>query len=127
MKDSRSEQLELLPLRDCQHARWRENGPSEEPPPLDATVPKVLAASTRLERHPAVRSLKIEAEGDLWKGIIKPKIRLIGRWLERAGFCPGLRVQVRCLAPGVIELRSAVPALATEATPPLSEHPDAPL
>jgi hypothetical protein len=62
---------------------------------------------TKLTRNPAVRSLKIEAEGDLWKGIIKPKIRLIGRWLERAGFCPGLRVQVRCLAPGVIELRSA--------------------
>lgn len=53
------------------------------------------------------RDLKIEAEGDLWSGPCKPKIRLIGRWLERAGFNPGSRVQVICLAPGVIELRSS--------------------
>jgi len=58
--------------------------------------------------HP-VRTLKIEADGDVWKGLIKPKIRLMGRWLERAGFKPGDRVNVACVAPGVIELRS--PAL----------------
>lgn len=61
-----------------------------------------------IERRAApARQLKIEAEGDLWKGLLKPKIRLMGRWLERAGFRPGQRVQVICLAPGVIELRSA--------------------
>ena len=54
----------------------------------------------------AGRQLKIEEEGDAWKGSIKPKIRLMGRWLERAGFRPGHRVHVICVAPGVLELRS---------------------
>ena len=53
-----------------------------------------------------VRKLKIEADGDFWKGHTKPKIRLMGLWLDRAGFKPGNRVQVICVAPGVIELRS---------------------
>jgi hypothetical protein len=56
--------------------------------------------------NPASRDLKIEPHGDSWKGPIKPKIRLIGRWLERAGFKPGGRVEVKFVAPGVIELRS---------------------
>jgi len=55
---------------------------------------------------PSFRRLKIEAAGDYWKGLIKPKIRLTGRWLERAGFRPGNCVHVTCIAPGVIELRS---------------------
>ncbi|MFN7137826.1 MAG: SymE family type I addiction module toxin [Limisphaerales bacterium] len=59
-----------------------------------------------IEVHTAVRTLKIEAAGDFWKGLIKPKIRLTGRWLEQAGFKPGSRVQVKCVSPGVIELRS---------------------
>jgi len=50
-------------------------------------------------------TLKIEEDGDPRKGA-KPKIRLIGRWLERAGFKPGGRITVVCLAPGHIELRS---------------------
>ena len=54
---------------------------------------------------PSVRSLKIETDGDPWKGGTRPKIRLMGRWLERAGFKPDTRVTVRCVAPGVIELR----------------------
>ena len=54
----------------------------------------------------SARSLKIEETGDSWKGLIKPKIRLMGRWLEKAGFKPGTRVQVVCVSPGVIELRS---------------------
>ena len=58
-----------------------------------------------IEQRPSVRLLKIEADGDRWKGI-KPKIRLMGQWLERAGFKPGTRVSVRCLDSGVIELRS---------------------
>ena len=58
------------------------------------------------EPDPSMRTLKIEAEGDFWRGHTKPKIRLMGRWLERAGFSPGSRVQVTCVAPGIIELRS---------------------
>jgi len=61
----------------------------------------------RPEPDPSVRKLKIEAEGDAWKGLVKPKIRLMGRWLERAGFRPGKHVHVTCVAPGMIELRSA--------------------
>ena len=59
------------------------------------------------ELSTAVRVLKIEADGDTWKGLIKPKIRLMGHWLKRAGFKPGHHVQVTCVAPGVIELRSS--------------------
>ena len=60
--------------------------------------------STEADR--TVRTLKIEAEGDCWKGVTMPKIRLMGRWLERAGFSPGGHVQVTCVTPGVIELRA---------------------
>ena len=60
---------------------------------------------TRAAPASSIRSLQIEADGDRWKGV-KPKIRVTGRWLERAGFKPGARVQVICVAPGVIELRS---------------------
>ena len=63
--------------------------------PLDGSGPRA-----------SVRRLKIEAGGDTWKKLIKPKIRLTGRWLERAGFRPGNHVQVTCVSPGVIELRS---------------------
>ena len=54
-----------------------------------------------------VRKLKIEADGDFWRGFTKPKIRLMGRWLERAGFRPGSQVLVTCLGAGIIELRIA--------------------
>jgi hypothetical protein len=67
-------------------------------------TPTILAATLN------VRSLKIEAHGDGWRGTIKPKIRLMGKWLERIGFTPGERVQVTCLGLGVIELRAtAIP------------------
>lgn len=78
------------------------------------------------EQAPAVRSLKIEAEGDFWKGVTKPKIRLMGRWLERAGFNPGDRVHVTCVAPGVIELRSPGVMVADETKPPSPERRDCP-
>ena len=65
-----------------------------------------LIPSSSSKPHPPIRTFKIEADGDLWKGLVKPKIRLTGRWLERAGFKPGNRVHVACVAPGVIELRS---------------------
>jgi hypothetical protein len=61
---------------------------------------------------PPVRLLKIESDGDAWRGILKPKIRLTGRWLERAGFKPGEQVQVICVAPGMIELRTPLTASA---------------
>jgi hypothetical protein len=55
---------------------------------------------------PETRNLKIEEHGNFFRGLVKPKIRLMGYWLNRAGFKPGGRVEVVCLAPGVIELRS---------------------
>ena len=79
-----------------------------------------------LEPHPTVRTLKIEADGDLWKGLIKPKIRLMGRWLEQAGFRPGHRVQVTCVAPGVIELRSPDAVIVDETKQRSSEPPACP-
>ena len=74
---------------------------------MGTAASETLQSSPRIEPHRTVRTLKIEADGDLWKGLIKPKIRLMGRWLEHAGFRPGHRVQVTCVAPGLIELRSA--------------------
>lgn len=59
-------------------------------------------------RHPTTRRLKIEADGDFWKGAPKPKIRLTGRWLEKAGFIPNNHVEVTCVSPGLIELRLQV-------------------
>ena len=75
--------------------------------------------------HPA-RLLKIEADGDSWKGSIKPKIRLMGRWLERAGFSPGHRVHVKCVAAGVIELRSTASLMLNEAKQSPSEQIEQP-
>jgi muramoyltetrapeptide carboxypeptidase len=48
----------------------------------------------RVEGDPSVRMLKIEADGDFRKGLLKPKIRIMGHWLERAGFRPGNHVHV---------------------------------
>ena len=50
------------------------------------------------------RSLQIEAVGDFARGEIKPRIRLHGNWLERAGFKPGHRVEVRLDRPGTMTL-----------------------
>ena len=62
-------------------------------------------STIRTEPAQPVRQLKIEAAGDFFRGLIKPKIRLMGRWLERAGFQAGNHVEVAYVAPGVIELR----------------------
>jgi len=51
------------------------------------------------------RTLKIEAVGDFAYRKVKPRIRLTGHWLERAGFKPGNRVSVTHIAEGIIELR----------------------
>jgi hypothetical protein len=53
-----------------------------------------------------IRTLKIEEDGDFWKGKVRPKIRLKGCWLEQAGFKPGTHVEVKCVASGILELRS---------------------
>ena len=58
------------------------------------------AASTPM----MTRSIKIEAIGDFQLGKIKPRIRLLGHWLERAGFKPGHRVEVRWDQPGTLTL-----------------------
>ena len=52
-----------------------------------------------------VRTLKIEAIGDFAGSKIKPRIRLSGHWLERAGFKPGHRVEISSLKPGVLSLQ----------------------
>lgn len=52
------------------------------------------------------RNLKIEERGDAFARKTFPGIRLIGRWLERAGFPPGKRVQVTQLANGVLQLEA---------------------
>ena len=51
------------------------------------------------------RTLKIESAGDYWRGQVTPKIRLAGQWLERAGFKPGNRVEVRLNELGKITLQ----------------------
>jgi len=50
----------------------------------------------------------------------------MGRWLERAGFTPGNRVQVTCVSPGIIELRSPDASMVNEMQPPAREPPDGP-
>lgn len=51
------------------------------------------------------RTLKIETTGDFWRGKVTPKIRLVGHWLEQAGFKPGCRVEVQSNQPGTLTLR----------------------
>jgi hypothetical protein len=92
----------------------------------DSILPGCLRSPLSAERQSSVRTLKIEADGDPYRGLIKPKIRLMGRWLEEAGFAPGHRVQVKRIAPGVIEVRSSG-ALDLNGTPlssiPRSDNP----
>lgn len=59
-----------------------------------------------LEKSARKRSLKIEAVGDAFYRKIKPRIRLTGHWLEKAGFKPGGHVSVHCFSDGIMELRS---------------------
>jgi len=53
----------------------------------------------------STRTLQIETSGDFWRGKIKPKIRLTGDWLARAGFKPGHRVEVTLEQTGELRLR----------------------
>jgi hypothetical protein len=59
------------------------------------------------------RTLKIEAIGDFARGRIKPRIRLTGCWLDRAGFKPGQRVEVYLPRPGemTLQLKEEAPAI----------------
>ena len=52
------------------------------------------------------RLLKIERTGDFWRGRVKPQIRLKGEWLNRAGFKPGLHVEIRFGDSGCMTLRA---------------------
>jgi hypothetical protein len=52
------------------------------------------------------RNLKIEASGDFWLRKVNPKIRLCGKWLDRAGFKAGERVEVTVSEPGIMTLRA---------------------
>ena len=52
-----------------------------------------------------VRTLKIEAVGDFAGNKVKPRIRLTGHWLERAGFRPGHRVEISFSKPGELSLQ----------------------
>ena len=52
----------------------------------------------------STRTLKIESVGDFFYGRVSPKIRISGRWLERAGFKPGHRVEIQVSQPGILTL-----------------------
>jgi len=52
-----------------------------------------------------VRTLRIEAIGDFARSKIKPRIRLTGQWLEKAGFRPGHWVEISSSRPGELSLR----------------------
>lgn len=45
--------------------------------------------------HVEQRRLKVYETGDKWRGGLLPQIRLQGKWLQRAGFVPGSRLQVQ--------------------------------
>jgi hypothetical protein len=51
-----------------------------------------------------MRSLKIQPVGDFWRKKVKPQILLSGKWLEKAGFRPGHRVEI-LVQPGLLTLR----------------------
>lgn len=51
------------------------------------------------------RILKIEEDGDFWLKKTKPKIRLMGRWLEQMGFPPHRHVVVTMIQPGLLQLK----------------------
>lgn len=51
------------------------------------------------------RKLKIEAIGDFANRKVRPRIRLGGRWLERAGFKPGHKTEILILSSGKLLLQ----------------------
>ena len=55
--------------------------------------------------HPKHRVLKVAEVGDHWKKQTKPQIRLVGKWLEKAGILPHHHVQVENPRPGLLIIR----------------------
>jgi hypothetical protein len=51
------------------------------------------------------RTLKIEITGDFASKKIKPRIRLSGHWLAKAGFMPGHAVEIQSLKAGELMLQ----------------------
>ena len=73
---------------------------------LSANLPRAVPAREKEgTMNPNARSLAVEATGDPWRGKIAPRIRIGGQWLERVGFKPGHRVEVRLEQPGAMPLR----------------------
>lgn len=66
----------------------------------------------------SARTLQIERTGDFWHGNVIPKIRITGKWLERAGFRPGHRVEVITEQPGTLTLRFVAESTANDAPRP---------
>jgi hypothetical protein len=66
----------------------------------------------------SARTLAIERTGDFFRdnqrGRVTARIRLVGQWLERAGFKPGHRVEVIVEQPGTLTLRFLPQPDATE-------------
>jgi hypothetical protein len=92
----------------CKISGMPEKASAETATPSAQADPQVICLHEAPPIPPAfrpVRLLKIEQDGDAWGAKEKPKIRLMGRWLEKAGFRAGHRVQVISTAPGVLELR----------------------
>ena len=50
------------------------------------------------------RILKVEEVGDFWRKDTKPRIRLKGKWMLKAGIHPNTFVQVSNPQPGVLIL-----------------------
>ena len=48
------------------------------------------------------RILKVEEVGDFWRGDTISRIRLKGKWLDKAGFPPNTRVEVNNTQHGVL-------------------------
>ena len=66
---------------------------------------KILAAEIRNAPPARWRNVKIEATGDFWRGRVRPRIVLVGKWLEAAGFKSGHRVEIRVRRSGVLTVR----------------------
>ena len=55
--------------------------------------------------HTKYRILKVCETGDFWAKKTKPQIRLVGKWLEKAGIPANHHVQVENPKSGVLSLR----------------------
>ena len=51
------------------------------------------------------RKLKVEEVGDFWRKNTKPRIRLSGKWMMKAGILPNNYVKVSNPQPGMLVLQ----------------------